>query len=161
MTLGKVSGAWGVRGWVKVHSYTADRDAILDYRPWYLVGPDGERKIFVCAARSLRSGLIVRFGDIETREQVVPLVGRTICVDSDQLPALNDGEYYWNQLVGLQVTTREGRNLGTVARLLETGANDVLVVCGDRERLIPYVPGTVLEISLATQTITVDWDPEF
>jgi len=144
-----------------VYSYTAERDAIFEYDPWYLVGSDRELRVFVCAGERRGPALIAQFDGMETRDQVAPLVGLSICVDADQLPRLREGEYYWDQLVGLRVVTEEGRYLGTVERLFETGANDVMVVAGERERLIPYVPQTIRAVDLPGQTVTVDWDPDF
>ena len=78
------------------------------------------------------------------------------------MPALESGEYYWADLMGLEVSTRQGDILGVVEKILETGANDVLVIRGEREHLVPYVPGQyVLSVDLAASVMVVDWDPEF
>lgn len=142
-------------------SYTARRDAIFDYDPWYLVGDDRELQVAVRSGRRQGAGLIAQFEGLDTREQVAPLVGLSILVAATQLPPLDDGEYYWSDLIGLQVVTRDGYRLGIVERLFETGANDVIVVSGERERLLPYTPQIVLAVDLANQVITVDWDPTF
>lgn len=144
-----------------MYSYTAEREAIFDYDPWYLVGADGERRVAIAAGKRHGAGLIARFEGMESRDQVAPLVGLSIVVNAEQMPRLSGGEYYWSELVGLQVVTVDGRSLGAVERLFETGANDVMVVAGERERLIPYTPRTVQAIDLPGRTITVDWDPDF
>jgi 16S rRNA processing protein RimM len=107
-------------------------------------------------------GYIGRFEGIEDRDAAAGLIGAEIAVPREQLPPAEAGEYYWVDLVGLEVVTSEGESLGHVDHLLETGAHDVLVVAGERERLIPYTPGVhVLEVDLDGGRIVVEWDPEF
>jgi 16S rRNA processing protein RimM len=98
----------------------------------------------------------------DDRERAATLVGQQICVGRDQMPPTEEGEYYWADLEGLRVVTTGGRELGRVDRMMETGANDVMVVSGDRERLIPFIQGQyVKRVDLEAELIEVDWDPDF
>jgi len=158
--LGHISGVHGVRGWVKVHSLTEPREAIFDYQPWLL----GEALEAATVIEGKKHGnrLIARIEGVSDREAAEELVNRSIAVHREQLPETGDDQFYWADLVGLAVRLESGRELGTVGRLLATGANDVLVVQGDRERLVPFVPGQyVKQVDLANGVIVVDWDPEF
>lgn len=153
---------WGFEGWLKIHSYTRDRADIFEYGSW-LVGPaERPRRLVLEAGRGQgRSGLIAKLAGIDDREAAAAEVGSLIQVSPEQLPALQEGEYFWHQLEGLTVENLEGTPLGTVDHLFETGANDVLVVVGERERLIPYAPHVIREVDLETGTLLVDWDEEF
>lgn len=160
--LGRVSGLHGVLGWVRVHSDTEPRERILEYRPWLLRIDDRWQSREVETGRIHGKGLIAKLRGCEDRDSAAALVAATIAVRRDQLPALGPEEYYWADLIGIEVVTGDGESLGRVDRLLETGANDVLVVVGDRERLIPYLPGRAVQsVDLAARRMVVDWDPEF
>jgi len=160
VALGYISAVHGVKGWVKVHSWTRPMEAILDYQPWLL----GENKTLVniLDGRRQGKGLAALLPKIEDREQAMTLVGQQISVKREQLPATDKDEYYWSDLEGLEVRTLSGEVLGQVDRLMETGANDVLVIRGEREHLVPFVQGRyVTNIDLAGGRMQVDWDPEF
>lgn len=160
--LGQVSGLFGVKGWVKVFSYTDPRERILEYKPWYLRTAGGWRQISLAEGQLHGKTIIARLEGCADRDSAATWVGHEIAIQRDQLPALAQDEYYWSDLEGLQVVTTTGVMLGTVDHLIETGANDVLVVRGERERLIPYVrPDVVVDVDLAARTLRVDWDPEF
>ncbi len=103
-------------------------------------------------------GLAAKFKGLDERDEAAKLLGQDICINHSQLELLEAGEYYWSQLIGLRVVTRQGESLGIIKSWLETGANDVLVVSGDRERLIPYVPDTVIQsVDLEEGCVEVDW----
>lgn len=160
IVLGRIVGVYGVRGWVKVFSETEPREAILDYSPW-LLGPDGDHRRVV-EGRRHGKGVVARLAGCEDRDQAAALVDREIAVERDQLPPPAPDELYWTDLEGLQVWERQGIHLGVVDHLFSTGVNDVLVVIGDRERLIPFAWGTVIRsVDLSAGRIEVDWDPEF
>jgi len=160
--LGRVSGLFGVRGWVKIHSDTSPREGILGYKQWYLKGMDGWWQAKLLAGRTQGKGVVAHLVGYEDRDQAATLVGLDIAVRREQLPALAPGEYYWADLEGLRVENVEGVGLGVVSHLFETGANDVLVVKGERERLIPYTWGeAVREVDLESGRLIVDWDPDF
>jgi len=159
VVLGRITGVFGVRGWVKVFSYTEPREAVLDYDHWLLSGKEGWQPATVAEGQRHGKTVIVRLDGIDDRDQAASLIGTEIGVRKGDLPPTDAGQYYWSDLEGLRVLDRDGRELGTVARLMETGANDVLVVQGERERLIPFVMDKViLDVDLAAGVINVDWE---
>lgn len=160
--LGRVSGLYGVRGWVRVHSHTEPREGILRYTPWRILRSGGWEERGVLAGRRHGKTVVVRLDGCEDRDMARELIGAEVYVPRDALGAPDEGEYFWADLVGLQVITVGGVALGQVDALMETGANDVLVVKGDRERLVPFLVGRVVNaVDLDAGTIEVDWDPDF
>ena len=160
--LGKVLAPFGVQGWVKVHSESRPIADIGRYRTWQLKLKDGWVNVRVKAFKTQGKGLIAKLEGVNDRQQAEAMAGVAIAVDSSQLQALPEGEYYWRDLIGLRVLTVDGIDLGVVDHLLETGANDVLVLRGERERLVPLVMGqVVVSVDLAGRQMVVDWDPEF
>lgn len=161
--LGRVLGAFGVRGELKIESFTEPRAAILRYRPWILRDAQGvERELDGVRGRDTAKGPVASFPDVADRDAAEALSGTEINIPRAALPPPQPGEYYWTDLEGLRVITVDGVDLGTVAHLLATGANDVLVVQGERERLLPFVqPDCIKSVDFEFGTITVDWDPEF
>jgi len=152
-----------VRGWVRVYSSTQPRENIVTYKPWYLRRDQGDwQETSLEEGRAHGKGVVARLADCTDRDQAQQLIGAEIGIRSDQLPALSPGVYYWKDLIGLQVVNTQGDDFGQVDNLLETGANDVLVVKGDRERLIPFVMKQVIvEVDLEQGRICVDWDKDF
>ena len=162
LIVGKISGVFGIKGWVKVFSYTQPRDNILNYRQWFLKKGSAEKKINVIAGQLQGKAVVAALAGIDDRDQAAELNGWTISINRTQLPKASAGEYYWADLIKLNVLTTDGIELGVVDHLLETGANDVLVVLGERERLIPFLMNqTIVSIDLDQRQIVVDWDPEF
>lgn len=162
VNVGRVSGVYGVRGWLRVRSDCEPTEQILAYSPWQL-GTGGDWRSFeVEAGRPHGRGLVAKLARVDDREHAKSLVGADIAIARAQLPALAGDDYYWGDLVGLLVVTRDGRELGRVTGLMETGANDVLVVHGERERLIPFLRGQViLRVDPEARRIEVDWDADF
>ncbi len=161
--VGRIVGAYGIKGWLRIHPYTTRPEAVLDYRPWRVrrksgvIGP-----LTVTVSQVHGKGLIVEAAECAGRDDAEQWAGAVIEAPVSALPELPAGEYYWGELLGMAVQTVGGVALGAVHHLLETGANDVLVVRGaDRERLIPYVPAVVVRIDKDPGCIVVDWDPDF
>ena len=147
---------------MRVFSYTEPRDNIVHYQPWYLNREGEWQEHELAEGRQHGKGVVARLAGCEDRDEAFRLVGTEIGVHRKQLPVARPGEYYWSDLQGLEVVTLQGEPLGTVDHLLETGANDVLVVKGERERLIPFVLGEVIaEVDLERGEIRVDWGKEF
>ncbi|HZH44980.1 MAG TPA: ribosome maturation factor RimM [Lysobacter sp.] len=162
--LGRVVGAFGVRGEVKLESWTEPRRQIFRYQPWTLRDPQGrERELLGVRGRDGGKHLVASFPEVEDRDAAEALRGAEIYVPRSALPPPKPGEYYWVDLEGLAVRTVDGVPLGTVSHLFSTGANDVMVVRdAERERLIPFVePQYVTAVDFAQRLITVDWDPDF
>ena len=163
VTLGRISGVHGVQGWVRVHSDTSPRENIVNYSPWFLVRRGGRETWKLRSGRGHGKTVLAKLEGCNDRDAAEELVGALISVPRAALPdTASPGEYYWADLVGLAVKTRDGVDLGTIHHLFETGSNDVMVVQGDRERLVPYIwEQVVLEVDLEAGEMLVDWDPEF
>lgn len=160
VALGYISAVHGIKGWVKVHSWTRPMEAIFNYQPW-LLGEE-QKPVKIVDGRKQGKGLAALLPGIADREQAMLWVGQQISVNRDQMPATGKDEYYWSDLEGLEVHTLKGEVLGRVDRLMETGANDVLIIRGEREHLIPFIQGQfVMNIDLAGGRMDVDWDPDF
>lgn len=168
VVLGKISSVYGVKGWMKVYSFTEPMDRILEYGNWTLKQGDSLTLVEVDKGRSHGKGMVAHLKGVDDREVAKKYTGSEICVPRSRLPELSEGEYYWYELEGQVVVTKDSITLGVVDYLMSTGAgNDVLVVKGNsesidrRERLIPYVDQFVLDVDLDIGRIVVDWDPEF
>jgi 16S rRNA processing protein RimM len=162
IVIGKVGGPFGVKGWVKLLSWTEPRDGIFEYSPWLLKSGDTWKEWEVAEGHAHGKGVIARFEGVTDRDQAMALMGAEIAVWRDQLGETKPGQFYWADLVGLDVQLEGGRSLGKVQGLMATGSNDVLVVKGERERLIPFIQGQVIKrVDLAQGLIQVDWDPDF
>lgn len=162
VVVGTIRGSYGVRGWVRVQSYTDPRRNILNYQPWYLVGHDLQQEHRLLAGREQGDKIVALLEGITDPERARELRGVDILVDRGAFPEPAEGEFYWIDLIGLRVRNLVGIDLGVVRDLMATGANDVLIVSGDRERLIPFIQGsTVLRVDQDVGEIVVDWDAEF
>jgi 16S rRNA processing protein RimM len=161
--VGRITGLFGIHGWLKIESYTEPREQILQYQPWSLkLKKQPVQTVTVLASENHVKNLVVQIKGFESMETARVLNGAGIYVEREQLPKLSEGQFYWTDLEGLLVVTLAGESLGTVAYLFATPANDVLVVKGDRERFIPYLPGEVIKhVDLSKKIMQVDWDPEF
>ena len=161
--LGRVHGAFGVRGELKLESFTEPPRQILRYQPWTLRDPrGGERVLEGARARETAKGLVATFPGVDDRESAEALRGTEVWVARDALPPPAPGQYYWVDLEGLRVANLDGTDFGTVSHLFSTGVNDVLVARGDRERMIPFrEPDYVVSVDFDAGLVTVDWDPDF
>ena len=163
LTVGRLHGAFGVRGEVKLESFTDPLHAIARYQPWTLRDARGhERSCEGVKVREGVKGLIASLPGVEDRDAADALRGVDVLVPRSALPPPADGEYYWVDLEGLRVVNAEGVDFGTVSHLFSTGANDVLVAKGDRERMIPFVqPDYIRSVDFEAGLVTVDWDADF
>lgn len=165
---GRILAAFGIKGWVKVHSDTTPRENLLDYRPWYLWRNGRWQEVEIAEAALNNKGIVVRLKGVDERDGAEALGGTDIGVPAASLPKLPKGEFYWRDLIGLAVVNTEGVLLGVVDHLLETGANDVIVVkpaagsVDEAQRLIPWVQGQVVQrVDLDAKRITVDWGVDY
>jgi 16S rRNA processing protein RimM len=161
--LGRIVGVHGVRGELKLESYTDPRMRIFRYQPWQLGTGSGVVQVAGCQGRAQGKGIVATLPGIDDRDAAAALVGSDIRVPRAALPPAAPGEYYWADLEGLEVVTMQGVPLGRVSHLVATGANDVLVIRdGVRERLVPFLPGQfVTEVDIQGGRVVVDWDPDF
>lgn len=159
---GRIAGMYGVRGWVRVMSFTDPPDNLLGFPRWRLDGPQGSREVTVLEGRRHGKGLVARLGGVADRDAAAALIGAEVAVERASFDPPEAGHYYWADLEGLVVATVDGTELGRVDHLVETGANDVMVVAGERRRLVPFVAGdVVVEVDLAGGRIVVDWPADF
>lgn len=161
ITVGRVQGVFGVHGWIKVFSYTRPPDNIFSYTDWQ-VGPAGAaRPVTVAAHRRHGNKLLAKLESVDDRDLAAGLVNLDIRVPRALLPALPPGEFYWADLIGLEAVSPSGIRLGVVTRMLETGANDVLVVSAgadEDELLVPYVSGVYIkDVDIPAGRVTIDW----
>jgi len=160
--VGRINGLYGVSGWVKIFSYTTPITKILEYSPWQLCQKGQWQILSMYEGKAHGKGIIARLESSHDRDEAVRLLGADIAIFRSQLPPVSKNEYYWNDLLGLTVINHDNITLGIVDHLLETGANDILVIKGEKECLIPFVlEQVILEIDLTQRIIRVDWDKDF
>ncbi|HHC74959.1 MAG TPA: ribosome maturation factor RimM [Thiothrix sp.] len=162
--LGHIMGVFGVKGWVKIYSHTAPRDSILTYSPWQLQKKGQPLQNYPVKQGQLHGkSLIAQLENVDNRNHAEALIGASIYIQRTQLPKLATQDYYWTDLEGLQVYNLQAIHLGTVDYLIETGANDVLIVkqSNGHEHLIPYIDAVVQQVDLQAKRLLVDWDADF
>jgi len=159
--MGRISAPFGLKGWVKVQPFTEQTDGLFQYPDWWLSSASGWDKMKV-AETAVHSGTpVVRFADVQDRDRASMLKGREVAIPRGQMPAPQEGEYYWTDLVGLDVENTQGQLLGHIERLFESGANPVLVVAGERERLLPYIDSVVKSVDFDTGKLLVEWELDY
>lgn len=169
VVLGKFGAVYGINGWLKVVAYTDIPEGIFDYTPWQIKLQGNWLLVQVASWKRHSNGLIAKLDGISDRDIAQRYVNAEIAVTAQTLPSLEDGDYYWKDLMGLAVVNEAGYHLGEVSDMMETGSNDVIVVkanrtdaFGKKERLLPFLTDTVVKsVNLAEKRIIVDWDPAF
>ena len=161
--IGKINGIYGVNGGLKVFSYTQPREQIFSYQPWVLKLSDSLVCRDIVTWQGKGKGLVVFLEGITDPEQARNLLGVEITVNREQLPSLPGGEFYWCDLIHLELVDTQGNSLGLIVDMQDTGANDVMVVRqGDRQLLVPWVMHKVVtQVDLETGRVYVDWNPEY
>ncbi len=171
--VGRITSAWGVQGWFKVLTHSSDPQAVLGSRQWYLQPSEKGARTFSGTAllpirqSKLHSGVVVASAEgIGDRDKAELLRGARIFVPRSAFPKAQADEYYWVDLIGLDVVNREGVDLGQVSDLLTTGPQTVLVIAFEhqgkpQERMIPFVSAHVDTVDLSARRITVDWQEDF
>jgi 16S rRNA processing protein RimM len=159
--MGRIAAPFGVKGWVRIQPDTTAPGSLLAYKTWW-IGSDGDwRETAVAEAKVHGSSLAARLEGFQDRDAAAALRGKSIAVPRSQLPKARDDEYYWVDLLGLRVVNGEGQELGSIAQILQTGANDVLVVQGERERLIPFIADVIREVDTTAGVVRVEWSAEY
>jgi 16S rRNA processing protein RimM len=170
--MGRILAPYGILGWLKIHPDTEVFDSLLDYKTWWVgkseVGQaDDWRELKVENAKIHNDVLVVKLQSIDDRDAAVACKGKQIAVPRASLPKLENEEYYWSDLIGLNVKNLQDVDFGKITDVFATGANDVLVVKdvakseSGTERLIPYIAQAILEVDLEAGTMLVDWDADF
>ena len=159
--MGRILAPYGVRGWLRVQPQTEEIDGLLGYRAWWIARGDDWQEHRLVEGRAQGAGLVVHLEGFDDRDKAAVVAGWRVAVPRAALPPVEDGEYYWCDLVGLTVVNLQGDVLGQVAEIFATGANDVLVVRGERERLIPFVGSVVERVEVENSRLLVDWDSDY
>jgi 16S rRNA processing protein RimM len=159
LVVGKLGAAYGIKGWLKVSSFTNPLSNIGNYNPWYLKNGEHWEPIEVTDSREHGKSIVAKLKGLNNPEQARLFTGKEVAIKRSQLPVLAKDEYYWSDLEGLTVINQRNEVLGKVTHLMATGANDVLVVKGEKEHAIPYLQGDVVkQIDLTAKTMHVDWE---
>ena len=158
--LARVAGAFGIRGWVRLISYTLPQEALLGYQGLRMIGPDGVlRDVGILEGRRQGHDLVARLDGIADRDAAQALARAVIVIDRARLPGTAPGEYYWHDLIGLEAVNLQGQSLGRIDHFIEAPANPVMVVRGEREHWLPLVPKHLKSVDLEARRVVVDWDP--
>lgn len=161
VVMGRVSAPYGVKGWIKVHSYTESVDSLLDFPVWWLGDGTTWRESRVIEAALHGGSVVARLDASGDRNAAQALQGLQIALPRSSLPQAAEDEYYWLDLIGLRVIGQEGVELGTVESVIETGANDVLEVKGEAKHLIPFVSDYIVDVDLKNGLIRADWGADY
>ncbi|HBE91491.1 MAG TPA: ribosome maturation factor RimM [Gammaproteobacteria bacterium] len=161
VVLGKIVGVFGVKGRVKIYSDTRPREKIFEYSPWLLDRQGKRSEVVILEGSAQGKGLVAQLKGIDDRNTAENLIGSVISYPQEKMPEPAAGEFYWSQLEGAGVVNQDDIELGSVVYLFETGANDVMVVQGERKHLIPFTKDAVLDVDLEQNQIRVNWDPDF
>jgi 16S rRNA processing protein RimM len=159
--MGRIAAPFGIKGWVKVQPFSEDPGTLLDFESWRVGRGEQHTHYSVEDAQEHGKALVAKLAGIDDRDAAYALRGQEISVAKSALPPPQDNEYSWSDLIGLKVVNREGVELGKVDSLMESGTNDLLVVKGTREHLIPFIAAFVGQVDLAGGTIEVDWGEDF
>ena len=159
--MGRVLAPFGVTGWIRIQSFAAAAENLLAYPTWWLGRESEWRKYRVAGSRVQGHAVVAKLEGCDDRDEAVRLRGQEVAVLRDELPKPGTNEYYWTDLIGLHVVNTAGMDFGRLARIVQTGANDVLVVEGARERLIPFLADVIREVDPAAGVIRVDWDADY
>lgn len=159
--MGRVAAPFGVQGWVKLQPYTAQPLGMVQYAALWVGTGDSFKKVVVEEIAAHGRSVLCKFAGVATREQAAGLKGTEVGVLRSELPESEVDEIYWADLIGMQVINTEGVAFGTIAEMIDNGAQSVMVIKGERERLIPFVPVFVREVSLGGQRVIVEWGADF
>ncbi len=170
VTMGRIVAPYGIQGWIKIQPFTQQQRSLLDYPQWQVGREDDWQLRSVEVAKVHGATVVAKLKGVTDREQAAALQGMRIAVSRDDFPEPATNEFYWADLVGLKVVNADGVALGSVTRVFETGANDVLVVedqvaneevANQRERLLPFIAPVIRQVDIAGGTIIVDWDADY
>ena len=168
VVMGRVVAPYGVFGWLKIVPDTEEFDGLLDYKTWWVgkseSGKDNDwRELKVESAKTHNDVLVVKLQGIDDRDAAFACKGKQVAVPRALLPKLKAEEYYWSDLIGLNVKNQQNVDFGKITDVFATGANDVVVAKSEDgiERLIPYIAQVIINVDLAAKIMLVDWDAEF
>lgn len=168
MIIGRLGAVYGIKGWIKVNSFTEIPEGIFDYSPWLIQHKGEWIEVTLSDYKRHGKGLIAKLNGFDQREETQALTGADIAIHAEQLPELEE-DYYWRDLIGCTVVTTQGYDLGKITDMMETGSNDVIVIkanatdaFGKKERLLPFLEEQVIiNVDITAKRIEVNWDPSF
>jgi 16S rRNA processing protein RimM len=156
--MGRILGPFGIQGWIKLRTFTETPDSLAGYPAWWLRTKAGWQAAVLEEFKVRPAAVSAKLAGVDDRNAAELLQGCDVAVTREELGPANEGEFLWVDLIGLTVVNLQGEKLGQVEELLRTGGSDVLVVRGERERLIPFVADYVREVDRGAKRITVDWE---
>jgi len=159
--MGRVSAPFGVQGWIKLRTFTEAADGLAGHSLWWMRTPEGWKSVVVEDFAARPAATVAKLQGVDDRDGAAALRGADVAVTREALGEAEEGTIYWRDLIGLQVANVRGESLGEVQDLFETGETSVLVVKGERERMIPFVPDYVKAVDREARRITVDWEAEY
>ena len=155
--MGRITGSYGIQGWVRVFPYSDERDALAAHPVWWV----GGNEMRLEEARVQGAVLVARLAGVETREQALKLKGAEVSVPRAAFAEAGEGQYYYADLIGFDVVNGQGEVLGSVAAMFSNGAQDVMELGGERKRLLPWIPQVVKNVDLQARRIEVDWGADW
>ena len=161
MVVGRIVGPFGVRGWLKLQPFTETPESLVAHPEWWIGGEANWRCVRIEEAKAQGDSVVAKLAGCDDREAAALYRGKQVAISRGAVPEAGDDEYYWADLIGLEVVNEQGEKLGKVAEIFETGSNDVLVVSGERERLIPFLEQVVKKVDVAARVIRVDWGADY
>ena len=159
--MGRIAAPFGIKGWVKIQTFSEDPGTLMDFESWRVGRGEQQTQYAVEAIQDHSDTLVAKLVGINDRDAAFALRGQEISVAKSALPPPEENAFYWSDLIGLKVINRRGIELGKVDSLMESGTNDLLVVKGTREYLIPFIAAFVGKVDLAGGTIEVDWGEDY
>jgi 16S rRNA processing protein RimM len=161
LLIGQINGLFGVQGWVKIFSHSYPRKNILTYKPWHIKVDGVWTTLEFVKGRVQGKTIVAQLKAVDNREVAQNYIGTDLYIEKSQLPKLRKGEYYWDELIGLEVSNTNSVVLGKIAYMVDTGANNVMVINGKKEHWVPYIKPFLISIDMNTKKILVDWDEDF
>jgi 16S rRNA processing protein RimM len=159
VVMGRICAPYGLKGWIKVQPFTQELAGLLDYPEWWVSEEGRWRQHRILESAVHGTTVLARLESCSDRNAAAALKGRDIAIPRGYMPENGEGEFYFSDLLGMQVALRNEATLGCVTKILETGANVVLVVQGPKETLVPFIEGVVVDVNLKARQVTVDWEP--
>ena len=159
VVMGRIRAPHGLKGWIKIQPFTRETEGLLDYPAWWVGSGDEWQQHRISESAVHGSMVVARLEGFTDREAAAGLRGKDIAVPRVAMPQNREGEFYWNDLIGMEVFHRNERKLGLVTKIIETGANAVLVVQGDKELLVPFIEDVIVSVDLKARTVIVEWEP--
>ena len=159
--VGKINGLFGVNGWVKIFSHTEPRKNVLNYKPWKVKISGKWQELEIQNGREQSKTIVAKIKDVDDRDKARAYIGLDIYIERSQLPKLEDGKYYWDDLIGLEVINTENISLGKIINMFDTGSNAVMVSKSTKEHWVPFIEPYLIKVDLDNKQVLVDWDEDF